>query len=123
MKLPWPPKELSPNARAHWAVRARVAAAYRQTCYLLAKAERLKTPAGPAILSLEFRPPTRRRMDDDNLVGRFKAGRDGLADAMGIDDHQLSLLVRIGEPVKGGAVIVDILEPPAVVTSTCAAPG
>jgi crossover junction endodeoxyribonuclease RusA len=111
MRLPWPPKELSPNARTHWAVKAKAAKAYRLTCFWIAKTEGLMRPDGPAILSLTFHPPSRRRIDDDNLVARFKAGRDGLADALGIDDSKLSLLVRIGEPVKGGAVDVEILPP------------
>jgi crossover junction endodeoxyribonuclease RusA len=111
MRLPWPPKELSPNARCHWAVKARAAKAYRETVFWTVKGEAMMRPDGPAVLSLVFHPPSRRRIDDDNLVGRFKAGRDGLADALDIDDSQLSLLVKIGKPVKGGAVEVEILPP------------
>ena len=30
--LPWPPKELSPNARLHYMAKARAKKAYRQAC-------------------------------------------------------------------------------------------
>lgn len=109
-RFPWPPKTLSPNARVHWATRSRAAKRYRQDCFYLAKCAGLKMPGSAGILSLTFCPPDRRKRDDDNLVAAFKAGRDGIAQAMGIDDHRLSLLVKMGEPVEGGAVIVDILE-------------
>lgn len=33
--LPWPPKELSPNARVHHKAKARVAKAYRETAWAL----------------------------------------------------------------------------------------
>jgi len=35
---------------------------------------------------LDFCPPNRRARDDDNVIAAFKAGRDGLADALKIDD-------------------------------------
>lgn len=76
----------------------------------MAKCANLKMRASAGILSLTFCPPDRRKRDDDNLVAAFKAGRDGIAQAMGIDDHRLSLLVKIGEPVEGGAVLVSILD-------------
>lgn len=36
--LPWPPKELSPNFRGHWAKLARAKKAYRLACAWQAKA-------------------------------------------------------------------------------------
>ncbi|MNC70101.1 hypothetical protein D3C75_1208780 [compost metagenome] len=58
---------------------------------------------------LEFVPPDRRRRDDDNLVAMFKAGRDGLADALGIDDNVFATQIRVSkETIKGGAVHVCI---------------
>lgn len=110
--LPWPPKQLSPNARTHWANKARITKKYRADCYLLTKAGSLTMPAERAVLWLTFCPPDRRRRDDDNLIAAFKAGRDGLAEALGIDDSALSLLVQIGEPTKGGAVRVALIALP-----------
>ncbi|KPB75963.1 Uncharacterized protein AC505_3618 [Pseudomonas syringae pv. maculicola] len=66
-------------------------------------------PAGRALLSLEFIPPDRRRRDDDNCIAAFKSGRDGVAQALGIDDSRFVTQLQISaETVKGGAVRVSI---------------
>jgi crossover junction endodeoxyribonuclease RusA len=101
--LPWPASALSPNARGHWSRRSRAAKAYRMQCFLFAKKAGLVAPEGRILLQLEFLPPTARRRDDDNLLASFKAGRDGLADALGIDDSLFVSQVQIGEVRPGGA--------------------
>jgi crossover junction endodeoxyribonuclease RusA len=108
IELPWPPKELTPNARRrnHWRVTQRHAKAYRAECGWLTKIER---PRG-VILSVTFCPPDRRRRDDDGMIGAFKAGRDGVADALGIDDCTFRPTYRFEEPRKGGAILVEIGE-------------
>lgn len=106
--LPWPATALSPNARGHWSRRSRAAKAYRMQCFLFAKKAGLVAPAGRILLQLEFLPPTSRRRDDDNLLASFKAGRDGLADALGIDDSLFVSQVQIGEVHPGGAVRVTL---------------
>lgn len=107
--LPWPPKELSPNARVHWAAKSKAAKAYRHACRVLFMAAGIKAPPGKIVLTLEFVPPTRHSMDDDNLIARFKAGRDGIADALGVDDKHFTTQFWLrSEPVKGGSVIAEI---------------
>lgn len=109
--LPWPPAALSPNARAHWRVRHRAAAQYRRDCALLARAAGLQLPEGEGrlILGLDFVAPDRRRRDDDNLIASFKAGRDGLADALGLDDTRFATLATISaETTHQGAVRVTL---------------
>lgn len=107
--LPWPPKVLSPNARAHWATKSKAAKAYRSACFLLCVQAGLVVPADRALLSLEFIPPDRRRRDDDNCVAAFKSGRDGVAQALGIDDSRFVTQLQISnETIKGGAVRVRI---------------
>lgn len=87
--LPWPSKDLSPNARVHWAVKAKAAKAYKQACWALTKeAKAVINWDGEVYLWITFVPPDRRSYDDDNLVGRFKYGRDGIALALGIDDKR-----------------------------------
>ena len=109
LMLPWPPKALSPNARTHWATKSRAAKAYRYTCFLLCRRAGLQAPEGRALLSLEFIPPDRRRRDDDNCIAAFKSGRDGLAQALGIDDSRFVTQLQISsEIIKGGAVRVCI---------------
>lgn len=109
LTLPWPPAACSPNARVHWSKKSRAAKAYRAACHLLAKQAGLQSPAGQALLVVEFVPPDRRRRDDDNLLAMFKSGRDGLADALGIDDNVFATQIRVSkETTKGGAVRVRI---------------
>lgn len=107
--LPWPPKVLSPNARTHWATKSKAAKAYRAACFLLCLKAALPVPPGRALLSLEFVPPDRRRRDDDNCIAAFKSGRDGVAQALGIDDSRFVTQLQISdETIKGGAVRVRI---------------
>lgn len=107
--LPWPSKDLSPNARVHWSKRSKAAKSYRMQCFLFAKKAGLVAPAGRILLALEFLPPNARRRDDDNLLAAFKAGRDGLAQALGIDDSRFVSQVRLSDTVRpGGAVLVTL---------------
>lgn len=117
--LPWPHKALNPNRRGHWSRRARAAEAYRYTCKIQAletirsqgwelQPLRDVVAAGGAIhLFLDFCPPNRRRRDDDNIIAAFKSGRDGLADALGIDDRHFRIhpVLRHDEIVKPGGEV------------------
>ena len=110
ISLPWPPKELSPNARVHWTKKARSAKAYKEACFWLTKAAGWPNlPTGYDIpLTVTFHPPDLRRRDDDNFEAAWKCGRDGVAAAWGVDDNRFQVTRARGEPVKGGAVIVRI---------------
>ena len=59
-------------------------------------------------LSLTFYAPTRRAYDLDNALARMKAGLDGLADVLGVDDSKWSLSIARGD-TTGGSVTVVIL--------------
>lgn len=110
MTLPWPPKELSPNARAHWRKKAPITKAYKEACWALAKEAGLSgLPGytGRLHLWLTFCPPDRRHRDDDNMIASFKAGRDGLALAMGIDDKRFICHPFVSEQI-GGMVKVTV---------------
>jgi crossover junction endodeoxyribonuclease RusA len=110
LHLPWPPAACSPNARVHWSKKSKAAKAYRAACYLLCREAKLTAPQGELILSIEFIPPDFRRRDDDNLVAAFKSGRDGVAEALGIDDGRFATLIKLSkETFRGGAVRVQIL--------------
>lgn len=114
-QLTWPPRVLSPNARVHWGSRARIAKKYRHDARLVALAALRNhdlaelQEAKVLHLWLEFHPPDRRRRDDDNVFGSFKAGRDGIADALQVDDHLFRMHpVLLREPVKHGRVDVTL---------------
>lgn len=108
IRLPWPAKGLSPNARMHHMALAKLKAGYRRQCGLLAAQHRQALPDSPALV-LEFNPPDRRRRDRDNLLASMKSGIDGVCDALGVDDSIFDpLIVSMKEPTKGGAVILKI---------------
>ena len=115
LEMPWPPRELSPNARVHYMVRSRKAKQYRAACHLITRAECLTVGEGTLSMSLVFVPPTRRGRDDDNLIASFKAGRDGIAQALGIDDSRIRLEnPQISDQTPpGGRVFVTLREVPA----------
>ena len=50
------------------------------------------------------------RRDDDNMLASFKAGRDGVADALGVDDNKFVTSFEVCDPVEDGAVRVTIQE-------------
>ncbi len=117
LTLPWPPSELSPNQRQHWAKLAKAKSCYRETCRLTAMSQGARRIDAQRLhIGLEFVPPNRRRFDLDNLLARMKAGLDGIADVLGVDDSRwLITLVRSEEPVAPGFVLVtvDIAQEPA----------
>lgn len=112
--LPWPPKELSPNFRTRstrWIARKKKQ--YREAVAQAAWDRGVQPGNALRLDRLIFHPPNARGHDDDNLNNRFKAGRDGLAQAMGVDDAEFNDAAKIiGEPVKGGAVVAVLSEIP-----------
>jgi len=95
--LPWPPRELSPNARVHRLAKAKIAKRYRAECYLLAKATGIKLSQKSHITVIFF-PPDLRRRDLDNCLASIKSGLDGVADAWGINDRDFRpITIDFGE--------------------------
>lgn len=73
------------NLRIHWGKRARRAKKQRQAARLFVRAARPALPATGAIaVTLTRIAP--RVLDTDNLASGLKAVRDGVADALGVND-------------------------------------
>ena len=80
------------NLREHWATRAgrnkrHRASAYRATAYELASLRswaRMPDTSRPMTITITRIAP--RKLDSDNLASSAKAVRDGIAEALGIDD-------------------------------------
>lgn len=108
--LPWPPMRLNPNVRQHWSAHARAKRLYRAACHIHARAQGVgRLQAEKVAVRLVFVPPDRRRRDLDNLIAAMKAGLDGLADALGVDDRCFTLAAELltdGE--IGGMVRVEV---------------
>ena len=97
--LPWPHKSLSPNARVHWAEKA------RQTKKAREWAQWVSCSYGPIEatelkVTVTFNPPTKRYRDADNLIASCKAYFDGIADSLEVNDHKF----RMQPPVIGGVM-------------------
>lgn len=103
--LPWPPAKLSPNARGHWRTKENARTEYKKACFLIAG-------IGPAVLGnihlvVTFHPPTKAHRDLDNCLAAIKYGLDGVAERWGINDKLFRpITIDMGEPVKGGAVVI-----------------
>lgn len=73
------------NMREHWRVRAkRVKQERTVACLTLFNTPGVYRVGWPCVVTLTRVAPG--LLDDDNLAGGFKAVRDGVADALGIDD-------------------------------------
>ncbi len=109
--LPWPPKDLSPNQRLHWSRVSAAKKAYRTECFMRARIAGITTQslagASKAAVTLTFYPPDRRARDADNMLASMKAGLDGLADALGLDDRHFRITFDVA-PDIGGMVKVAI---------------
>jgi crossover junction endodeoxyribonuclease RusA len=108
--LPWPPRDLQPNARVHWTRRHRATKAAREwahwVCHQLGPIE-----ADQINVTLTFFPPDNRRRDIDNMLAASKALIDGVAQSLEVDDSKWAITLRRGDVVKGGNVRFEIEVP------------
>lgn len=109
IRLPWPPKGLTPHAKGHWRPRAAATRKYRHSAFVLAKQQRVERMPG-AHLEFTYYPPDRRRRDCQNIPAMLKPAIDGIADAMRCDDHGFRVHYpdAFSEPTPGGAIICHI---------------
>lgn len=115
--LPWPHKNLTPNAkrRLHWSKYQPHTKRARNDAYLLTKGwlaghpDVRIDPDKPLALRVSFFPPDRRRRDRDNVEGSMKAYFDGIAWALGIDDNLFRISYDHRGPGIPGRVEVEIL--------------
>ena len=107
VKIPWPPKELSPNSTLHWSKKAKKKKEYRTVCWALTLEAKLVAPPGEDKIPVEitFYPPDKRHRDADNMVASIKAGLDGLADALKVNDKRFLPTFKFKDEVLGMVVI------------------
>lgn len=108
VQLPWPHKSLSPNGRKHHLERAKFAKEYKAACHWLAKASGAREMTAPISATMIFFPPDDRHRDTDNMIASIKAAIDGVSAAIGVDDRHWQMTFLRGDPVKGGAVLMEI---------------
>ena len=99
-EFPWPPKELSPNARVHWRALAKAKAEYKEDCgWSLAgwKSGGVNAPAPPVMAQVTFVVADRRRRDSDNHMAMLKPVWDALVALEVLEDDSHDKL-KIAEP-------------------------
>lgn len=110
LELPWPAKELHPNARVHWAEKARATKKARSLAgWTTRAAERSRLCAEALAVTIVFHPPDNRPRDLDGMLSSAKSYLDGIADIVGIDDSKWSISPHKGEKIKGGRVVVEVV--------------
>ena len=116
IRLPWPSRTLHPNARVHWGALAKAKKDARALGFLSARIagwHQEPLPEGRLHLWMDFYPPDKRRRDDDGLLASMKAARDGIADAIGIDDSRFVSHPWVKDEVRlGGEVRIRITGSP-----------
>lgn len=110
IELPWPSSKLSPNgAHGHWRVKSGAAKDYKYQCAMMIRAQKVRPVDAVQCVCITFHPPSNRRYDLDNALAKLKQGLDALAEALGVDDAEWqSMVLRRGEKVKGGLVVVSV---------------
>lgn len=102
-----------PNAREHWAAKMRRTKQQRTAAHLAlieqVGRERLRSIARCAVISITLARIGGRPMDDDNLAAALKPIRDGVADALGLDDGDYRLRWRYEQHPGGRSVTVKIV--------------
>lgn len=116
--LPWPSRDLSPNARKHRLAVAPQRKKARSDAAWLCKEAGLYFPHLRDVglhLKVTFHPPDRRNRDLDNMLASIKSHLDGVADVIGVDDSMWALTILRGDVVKGGCVKIEVVHLPAMV--------
>lgn len=112
IELPWPDRDLSPNARVHWARKAKKVKASRWVAFgrtTFGSIGSILVPAPNGLsVAYTFHPGTNRRRDLDNLIASTKAYTDGIAQALAVDDSTFRLSYKMGELTKPAKVLVEI---------------
>lgn len=108
--LPWPNRNLSPNARLHFQEKAQRTRAAKETGYLSAGETALWLPEdGDLEMHLAFCPPDHHRRDVDNTLASLKGYLDGIFLWAETDDSRVKrIVIDWGEVEKDGAVYVQI---------------
>jgi len=113
IRLPWPRPALWQNRRVHWRARHAATKGARADAWAMACDAGLHFSGFTAPrLVFSFYPPDKRRRDLQNMPATMKAQIDGIADALGVDDHSFRVVwpEAFGEPTPGGLVVVEVSE-------------
>lgn len=96
------------NAHQHWRERQRRAKEHRHTASWMARAALAKAVSivWPAKVTMTRVSP--RELDDDNLAGALKHVRDGIADALGMNDRDPRIHWAVAQRQDSGGYSVEV---------------
>jgi len=77
------------NERGHWSDKAARSRNHRHVTTYAVRSKLPRRVGAPVSIHVWFTRFGVRLLDDDNLVGAFKACRDGVADALGVNDRDV----------------------------------
>ena len=107
--MPWPSRDLHPNARVHWSRRAKAAKQARNDAAWTAHAAGIRKIEAEALaVTAIFTPPDHRPRDIDGMLSSIKSYLDGIADAIGVDDSKWRIAIRRDAPAGPGSVHITI---------------
>ncbi len=112
LRLGWPNSKLNPNKSRgrHWTYNHKEKAAAKKEGWAEAKLRGAKNLSGSTfLLKVTGYPPHSSRLDDDNFLSSLKHHRDGIAEAMGVDDSAFQWVFegfdRSGQP----GVVIEVV--------------
>lgn len=109
------------NQREHWRVRSERLAMHKELAFTECRKRGAKDGLFPYCVRLVRCGP--RKLDSDNLQGAFKAIRDGIAKAFGVDDGDERIEWLYGQQKEKTvriAVLVEAMTPPSSVSAKAA---
>jgi len=114
--LQFPPVLCNPNFRADERVKAQAKKKYRAACAYDAHAAGfnfrlpvVRAATGMVHLHVAFFRPRGVKLDRDNAIASFKAGQDGIADALHVDDSRFEIEYAF-RPEARSCVVVTLTE-------------
>lgn len=119
IELDFPPAELFPNRSkgAHWTKTHTARHNYREISGWSTKHQMKdwKPTKEKISLKVTFVMPDKRLRDTDNCLAAAKAGLDGMADALGVNDRQFNPVIVYREHGdKPGKMIVELTPLPTI---------
>ena len=109
--LPYPDNRLSPNARMNRYALSVVKQEARDVGFLAAKSSAVSVVDVDLQLFILIFPPDKRGRDDDNVLASLKSYRDGIFDALGINDRRVRLSTHGFGPVKHNGMVYVYVKP------------
>lgn len=107
--LTWPSPGLFPNKKGHWTDKAEEKRKHKSDCYYLTKNQikLFKWQGGRIPLKIIFYPP-HCKYDLDNCLAAMKAGLDGVADALKMNDRMFRpITIDFGDVKEHGEVMIE----------------